>query len=63
MFVIRLYVAALTVTFLIASLMTSGIGVLHGIVLVCAPLYLILDAREELQELRQLEAHVALLSR
>jgi hypothetical protein len=63
MFAIRLYVTALTVSFLLASLMTSGIGVLHGIVLVCALLYLILDAREDLQELRQLEAQVALLRR
>jgi hypothetical protein len=63
MFAIRLYVTALTVSFLLASLMTTGIGVLHGIVLVCALLYLILDAREDLQELRQLEAQVALLSR
>jgi hypothetical protein len=63
MFAIRLYVAALTVTFLLAFLMTSGIGVLHGIVLVCALLYMILDAREDLQELRHLEAQVALLSR
>lgn len=63
MFALRLYVAALTVTFLLASLMTSGIGVLHGIVLACAPLYLILDTREDLHELRQLETQVALLSR
>jgi len=62
MFAIRLYVAALIVTFLLAFLMTSGIGVLHGIVLVCGLLYLILDAREDLQELKQLEAQVALLS-
>lgn len=63
MFAIRLYVTALTVTFLLASLMITGIGVLHGIVLICAPLYLILDAREDLHELRELEAQVALLSR
>jgi hypothetical protein len=62
MLAIRLYVTALTVTFLLASLMTSGIGVLHGIILVCALLYLILDAREDLQELKKLEAQVALHS-
>jgi len=62
MHAIRLYVAALTLALLIAFLITSGIGVLHGIVLVCALLYQILDAREDLLELIKLEDQVALLS-
>ena len=62
MYAIRLYVAALTLALLLVFLLTSGIGVLHGIVLVCALLYLILDAHEDLQELKQLEARLELLS-
>ena len=62
MIAIRLYVAALTVTFLL-SISTTGIGVLHGIVLVCAVFYSILEVREELKDLRKLEAQVAALSR
>jgi hypothetical protein len=63
MIAIRLYVAALTVTFLLCSLLTTGIGVLHAIVLVCAVFYSILEVREDLKDLRQLEAQVASLSR
>jgi hypothetical protein len=63
MIAIRLYVAALTVTFLLCSISTTGIGVLHAIVLVCAVFYSILEVREELKDLRKLEAQVAALSR
>ena len=63
MLVIRLYVAALIVMFLFASLMTTGVGVLHAIVLVCAVLYSILDVRHELNDLRQMETQVSSLSR
>ena len=60
MIAIRLYVAALCLTFLLCSVITKGIGVLHATVLVCALLYSILDAREELRELKKLEAKVLL---
>jgi len=63
MYLIRLYVGVLTFALLLAFLMTSGIGVLHGIVLVCALLYQILDAREDLIELVKLEGQVAILPR
>ena len=63
MFAIRIYVAALTIAFLLACVMTTGIGVLHATILACAVLYLILDLREDLQELKQLEAQVESLSR
>ena len=63
MFLIRLYVAALTVMFLLVSVMTTGVGVLHAIVLVCATLYSILDIRQDLHGLKQLEARVSALSR
>jgi hypothetical protein len=63
MIAIRLYVAALTVTFLLCSVLTTGIGVLHATVLVCAVVYSILEVREELKDLRALEAQVSSLSR
>jgi hypothetical protein len=63
MFAIRIYLSALTLTFLVVALMTRGIGVLEAIVVVCALLYTILDVREELQALRSLEARVLSLSR
>ena len=58
---IRLYVAALTLLFLIVVLSTRGIGTLEAVVLVGPLLYLILDLREELVKLRQLEAKTSLL--
>lgn len=63
MFAIRIYLSALTLTFLVVALMTRGIGVLEATVIVCALLYTILDVREELQALRSLEAQVLSLSR
>lgn len=63
MYLIRLYAAVLTFALLLAFLLTTGIGVLHGIVLVCALLYQILDAREDLLEVSELERQVALLPR
>ena len=63
MFAIRIYLSALTLTFLVVALMTRGIGVLQATVVVCALLYTILDVREELKALRSLEARVLSLSR
>ena len=62
MFAIRIYVAALTLTFLVVTLMTRGIGALEATVVVCPLLYMILNIREELQDLRLLEARVLSLS-
>jgi hypothetical protein len=55
MFAIRLYVAALTLAFLLATLMTRGIGLLEATVIVCPLLYMILDIRAELQDIRRPE--------
>ena len=56
---IRLYVCALTITFLVLLEMNRGVGILEGVVITCAFIYLILDARAELKlvkaDLRQLE--------
>ena len=63
MIAIRLYVAALTLAFLLLSVITTGLSALHGMVLVSALLYSILDVREELRDLRKLEVQVSSLSR
>lgn len=63
MFAIRIYLAGLTLTFLVVAVMTRGIGVLEATVVVCPLLYMILEIREELQALRSLEARVLTLSR
>ena len=68
MLAIRLYVCALTIAFLVLVTMNRGIGVLEGVVITCAVVYLILDVRadlivlrNELRQLEQLEKHLAVL--
>jgi len=46
---IRLYLSALTLVFLIAASVSNGLSKLEAIVVTCALVYLILDAREYLQ--------------
>jgi hypothetical protein len=52
MFVIRLYIAALTLTFLSLVVVTHSLGILQATVITCAIVYLILDVRADLQTLR-----------
>ena len=59
---IRIYLSALTLVFLIAASLSRGVSVLEAIVVTCALVYLILDAREylyvtkaKLDALQQLE--------
>jgi hypothetical protein len=68
MLAIRLYVCALTVAFLVLVTMDRGIGLLEGVVITCAIVYLILDVRadlialkQDLRQLEQLERHLAVL--
>jgi len=63
MFVIRLYLAALTLTLLLTTLATSGVEVLTALVIICPLLYMILELSEDLRELKSLEALVGSLSR
>ena len=70
MLAIRLYISALTLFFLVVLLAYRGLGLLEGVVITCAILYLILDTRSDLQELRSelgllqdLEQHLAKLLR
>ena len=65
---IRLYISALTLFFLVLVISYRGLGVLEAIVVTCAVLYLILDVRTELKELKSelsmlqdLEQHVSKL--
>jgi hypothetical protein len=67
---IRLYLSALTFVFLLLVWFERGVGVLEAMVVICALVYLILDAREHLQlvktdvgVLQQLEAKVSVLMR
>ena len=59
MLAIKLYVCALTITFLFLATMNRGVGMLEGVVITCSFVYLILDARADLKlrqaDLRQLE--------
>jgi len=59
MLAIRLYLCALAVTFLVLLTMSRGVGLLEGVVITCAFVYLILDTRADLklrqEDLRQLE--------
>ena len=68
MLAIRLYVCALTIGFTVVVIMNQGVGILEGVVITCAIVYLILDTRAELkdrqadlQQLQQLEKHLAVL--
>lgn len=49
MLAIRLYIAALTLAFLVVVIAHRGIGILEATVITCAIIYLILDARTDLQ--------------
>ena len=68
MLAIRIYISALTLFFLIVVTVNRGLGLLEAIVVTCAIVYLILDVRTELQELkselsvlRELEQHLSKL--
>jgi Ca2+/Na+ antiporter len=59
MLIFRLYIALLVIVFLSVSFWMGNIGVLHGMVAICALLFLILDAKQDLDELKQLESELA----
>jgi hypothetical membrane protein len=66
----RLYISALTLLFLFLVVMSRGLGTLEVIVITCALIYLILDARDqllrlrlELQSLQDLEQRISALLR
>jgi hypothetical protein len=70
MLVIRLYIFVLTSLFLVLVVAQRGLGILEAVVITCAMLYLILDVRTELQQvkgnlqlLEKLEERLSLLLR
>jgi hypothetical protein len=52
MLAIRIYISALTIIFLVLVIAYRGLGLLEGVVITCAVVYLILDVRTELQSLK-----------
>jgi len=52
MLAIRIYIAALTLTFLLLVIVNRGLGILEAIVITSAIIYLILDVRTDLQMLK-----------
>jgi hypothetical protein len=52
MLAIRLYISALTLTFLVLVIASRDLGLLEGIVITCALVYLILDVRTDLKSLK-----------
>ncbi len=63
MFAIRIFIVALTLTFLLGASISKSIGMLDVIVVMCPLLYMILGIKEELQSSRLLKARVSSLSR
>jgi hypothetical protein len=59
MFAIRVYLAVLTLAFLISVAVTNRLGILAAMVGVSSLVYLILDTREELQQLKLLEQEIS----
>ena len=52
MLAIRIYISALTLIFLLLVIANRGLGILEGVVITCAIVYLILDVRTDLQALK-----------
>jgi len=52
MLAIRLYISALTLLFLLLTIAIRGLGMLEAIVIVAAILFLIIDIRIDLKELK-----------
>jgi hypothetical protein len=70
MLAIRIYISALTLIFLVLVIAHRGLGLLEGVIITCAVVYLILDVRTELQSLKlefrllqELEQHISKLRR
>jgi len=59
MFGFRVYISTLTLIFLLLALTLRDIGLLDAIVVTCPLLYLIIDMREELRSLRQIEDQIS----
>jgi hypothetical protein len=56
---LRLYIAVLAMLLAVGVLINETLNLLTGVVIVCAPLYLIFDIQAELSELKALEKSVS----
>ena len=56
MLIIRLYIVLLTLIFFALSFDTGSIGILQAIVVTCAPVFLILYIRNDVEDIMCLEA-------
>lgn len=70
MLTLRIYISALTLSFLVLVITTRGVGMLEAIVITSALIYLILDTRDELlsrkvelQSLQDLEQRISAMLR
>jgi len=52
MLAIRIYISALTLIFLLLVIANRGLGILEGVIITCAIVYLILDVRTDLQSVK-----------
>ena len=52
MFVIRLYISALTIIFMTLVIANRGLGILEAIIITSAIVYLIIDSRIDLKTLK-----------
>jgi hypothetical protein len=52
MLAIRIYISVLTLVFLLLTIAIRGLGILEAVVISCAILFLIFDARIDLQALK-----------
>jgi hypothetical protein len=52
MLAIRIYISALTLLFLVLVIANRGLGILEGVVITCAVVYMILDVRTDLHSLK-----------
>lgn len=52
MLAIRIYISALTLIFLVLVIASRGLGLLEGVVITCALLFLIIDVRTDLQSVK-----------
>jgi hypothetical protein len=58
MLLFRVYIAVLTLLFLVLSLFERGVQLLEGTVIICALLFLILDIRKDIDDIKQLEREI-----
>jgi hypothetical protein len=58
MLVFRIYIAVLTLLFLLLSLFERGVQMLEGTVIVCALLFLIFDIRQDIEDIKKMEAQI-----